>query len=86
MTAAYLEKQGTEQEERSQEYDNISERMAGVEGQRRVLVGVVRDNGRRSDALHQAIDAKIDGNYKSHNGKFESVHAKIASCHKGMKV
>ena len=39
----------------------------------RVSVGKVRENGRRSDARHQATDTKIDCNYKSHDEKIDSI-------------
>ena len=48
-----------EQQVQAVEERTIGERMAAVEAEQKILVEVVRENGRRSDENYRALDAKI---------------------------
>ncbi len=61
MTTTNAEQQETErQEEPPAQYGTLPERMAALEATQRLLIEVVRENGRRSDENYRALDAKID--------------------------
>ena len=59
MTTTNAEQQTVEQQEQSAQYGTMGERMVALEAQQRLLIDVVRENGRRSDGNYQALDAKI---------------------------
>ena len=76
MTTANAGQQDIErQEEQPAQYATLGERMAAVEGQQRLLIEVVQDNGRRIDNNYLALDAKIDRLYRLLTTAFISLGA-----------
>ena len=75
MTTTNTEQQDTEQQEQPEQYGStVGERIAAMEAQQRLLIEIVRENGRRSDSNYQALDAKIDSKVDS---AYQALDAKI---------
>ena len=60
------------QEDRT--YETTPERIAAMEATQRLLIEVVRENGRRSDENYRTLDAKIDSNYKALDAKIDDLN------------
>ena len=60
----------TERQEQ-QTYETVPERIAAMEATQRLLIDVVRENGRRSDENYRTLDSKMDENYKALDAKIE---------------
>jgi predicted phage gp36 major capsid-like protein len=71
LTTANIEPQSEERQDPAQQFRTLPERMAALEAQQRLLIEVVRENGRRSDENYRALDAKADENYRSLDAKID---------------
>ena len=65
------------QEERT--YETTPERIAAMEATQRLLIEVVRENGRRADENYKALDAKIEATAQESRESYRTLDAKIDS-------
>ena len=63
------------QEERT--YETLPERTAAKEATQRLLIEVVRENGRRADENYRALDAKTDNSYKALCAKIDDLNKRM---------
>jgi predicted phage gp36 major capsid-like protein len=84
LTTANIEPQSEERQDPAQQFRTLPERMAALEAQQRLLIEVVRENGRRSDENYRALDAKAedakaDANYKALDAKADANYLSLDS-------
>jgi predicted phage gp36 major capsid-like protein len=79
LTTANIEPQSEERQDPAQQFRTLPERMAALEAQQRLLIEVVRENGRRSDENYRALDAKVDENYRALDAKADANYLSLDS-------